>query len=276
MSYTPLANCYDGQLLGAGYLNSLSRNAAWLYGAANAANMPFQGYRNTSIAEMDDTTVQWLLRRRLRYLHFRVSVGAALDHIRLCAKREVTTHVLYEDTSPGATQTFNGVVDMDATALSVGGWYRFWWEIKFDSGSHLIAIRALAESDKNSLGTSSSGSYVVPQQWARGDTVSAANLNKYKGALDAAHGLLGDDRFVWAVRQNNTEDRGYFLNNTWRWLHYVGTGNIVDAADVGEDVTLTGSGLTVQTYDLQSVDWLTPGMLYEVKDAMFAVEDYEA
>lgn len=275
MSYTPLANRQNGQLLGAGYLNSLSRNAAWLYGAANAANMPFQGYRNSSVSEIDDTDVQWLLRHRLRYLHYRVSVGAALDHIRLCAKREITTHVLYEDTSP-VGHSFNGVVDLNATALALGSWYRFWWEIKFDSGLSGITVHALAECDASTLGTSSAGSYAAPQQWARGDSVSAANLNKYKGALDAARGLLGDERFVWAVRQNNTEDRGYFFNNTWRWLHYIGTGNIVDAADVGEDVTLTGDGLTVQTYDLQGVDWLTPGMLYEVKDVMFAVEDYEA
>src|SRR5690606_17500004 len=130
-------------------------------------------------------------------------------------------------------------------------------------------------NSSTSFGTSTASAYSAPPTWVRGETVSAADINLYKTALDAAHGLLGDDQFNFAVRQNNTEDRGFFFQNRYRWLHYQGDGEIVDPSGTGETVTISGDGTNIVAYDLFNVSWLTQGVRYEVKDCVFACEDFD-
>lgn len=118
--------------------------------------------------------------------------------------------------------------------------------------------------------------YSVPERWAHGDYPTAAKLNKYKDALDAAHDLAGDVLLNYPVFGNANTDKGYYFVHTFRWLHYAGDGEIVDPTGAGETVTITGDGVTALVYDLTTVTWLYEGKLYEVKDVTWAMEDKTA
>jgi hypothetical protein len=219
--------------------------------------------------------VYWYVRHRQRYFHYSVNVDDPLDHIRLKADDGSGAITLWSDESPGMTQSWTSYVDTDSV-LDVGTWYKIWWEIDFDSGVNSIWINYMAECDATSFGTETNAGYSAPPTWDRGDTVSHTNMNLYKTGLDACRSQMGDEQWTVPIRLNNTQDRGYSLYHRQRWLHYVGDGEIVDASGVGDTVQISGDSTNVQVYDLLSVDWLAEGSLYEVKDCLFACEDYEA
>jgi len=274
--FEQLADRNTGEILTASYLNALSENVAHVWGGAMGINMPFQGYRNNSVGSIDSDSCQWLIRHRLRYVHYKVNVTDPLDYIRLKYTDGTDTITIFANETPGATQAFDSYVDTDGLGLTTGTWYKAYFEIAFVSGSNWITISELCESDSTSFGTDTAESYTPPPQWSRGNAVTTTKINKYKTALDAAHSYLVNQQMAWAARENNTEDRGFFIRNRWRWLHYVGNGEIVDPSGAGTTTEITGSGTEVQVYDLYSTDWMAQGMLYEVKDCTFAVEDYSA
>jgi len=41
----------------------------------------------------------------------------------------------------------------------------------------------------------------------------------------------------------------------------------------GETIVLSGSGASLLAYDLDGVDWLTPGRLYQCKDVVYCLEN---
>lgn len=118
--------------------------------------------------------------------------------------------------------------------------------------------------------------YTVPPQWAHGDYPTAANVNKFKTALDAVHDIVGDVQLNYPCITNLTVDKGYYFVHQYRWLHYRGDGEITDPAGAGDTVTISGDGNNFLVYDLLQVDWIYPGKLYEVKDVTMAAEDSEA
>jgi hypothetical protein len=274
MPFQELAPRTSGQILGASYLNALSENVEWVFGAAQAINMPFQGYR-IDIDDITATEVYWYIRHRHRYLHYWVQVDDPLDHIRFKASLPDGSGgvTLWSDETPGGDADWDTYVDTDGV-LTVGTWYKLWWEIEFDSGVNSIWINYMAEGDSTSFGTETAAGYSVPPQWERGDTVSHTNMNLYKTALDSARTQLGDEMWNVPIIRNNTEDRGFFFNNRHRWLHYIGDGEIVDPSGAGETVDISGDGTSVVVYDLFAVEWMAEGVAYEVKDVIMACEDY--
>ena len=276
MPFQELAPRTSGQILGASYLNALSENVEWVFGAAQAVNMPFQGWR----ADDDDITATeaaWYVRHRLRYLHYSVDVNDPLDGIHLKASLPdgTGTVTLWEDNSPDAgDQNFQTYTDTDGD-LTVGTWYKVWWELGFVGGNNGIWINYMAECDATAFDTETNAGYGVPPTWARGDTVSHTEMNAYKTALDAARTQTGDVQWNVLVMRNNTQDRGYFLLHRQRYLHHIGNGELLDPSGAGDAVALTGDGANVVAYDLLNVSWLAEGMLYEVKDVTFCCEDYD-
>lgn len=278
MPFQYLSERLDGQILSAGYLNALSENIDYVYAAATMRNMPFQGYANLVIGTVNVNTVRWYFRWRtgFNYLHYLISAQGSLDYLRIKVQTSGSSVVtLFADgTPPGGPQTFSGVVD--SSMLLDGHWYGLWVEADFLDEDNTIRIDRLIFSDSNSFGTQSSANYTAPPIWARGDTVSASDINKYKTALDAAHALLGNERILMPVRRNNTQDRGFQMIHRWRWLHYVGSGELVDVQNGNNNIALSGSSTARRVYDLWTADWMYPGLRYVVKDVDFAVEDYES
>jgi len=220
----------------------------------------------------------WMIRHRYTYLHYKVVVTEPLDHFRLKATGPGGTTNLIVNDSPGTTETFQGALDVSGL-LTLGAWYGLYFEIDFEGTTTAanIFIQRLWESDATSVEPApAAGAYAVPPEWEQNYTVSAADMNKYKSALDAARSQVSDQAFNLAVRRNDTQDRGFWFVHRHRWLHHVGDGEIVDPSGAGEAVEISGVEGQFSVFDLYSVPWLTEGTLYNVKDANYAVEDYDA
>ena len=114
--------------------------------------------------------------------------------------------------------------------------------------------------------------YSTPPTWAYLEYPTAAKMNQYKTGLDAIYAQTGTYTLnVCVCKRVGTVEHYYFVHQQ-RWLLYLFGGRIVDPADVGDPVTLSDNG-SWQSYDLNSVDWIYPGKLYQVQDVGCAMED---
>src|SRR4029077_9186058 len=99
MPYVTIPTFTDGSILSASALNTLSGNAAFLYGVANNANIPFNSYTATKV---DSTVAQWYVRHRLRYYHWQVKSDSPFDYARVYYNGvkvgEVTSGNFYQGT----------------------------------------------------------------------------------------------------------------------------------------------------------------------------------
>jgi hypothetical protein len=273
MAFQSLPQLVDGQFLSASYLNTLGDNVAHLYGAAHARNMPFQGFSDALRGDMDASDCLWYFRMRagLNYLHYEISVGADMDYLRIKVDDFSANTTLFANETPGATHSFVGTAG--TSALVADRWYRMWVELDFITGESDILVKMLVLADNPTFGARTPSAYTTPVNWSAGAPVPAANINRYKTGLDAAHELIGGVRVLQPVRQNNTEDRGYFLWHQYRWLVYIGDGTINGPNGVAEDIALTGDGGNMVVYDLANVEWLSAGQLYEIEGCTVAMED---
>lgn len=83
MPWTTIPTKADGDVLTAAHLNLLSANQEFLHSLGNAANPPFNSFRNT-VVTLDDADAQWFIRHRLNYLHARVlSYGGNWSYCRV-------------------------------------------------------------------------------------------------------------------------------------------------------------------------------------------------
>jgi hypothetical protein len=101
--------------------------------------------------------------------------------------------------------------------------------------------------------------YDVPRQWVRGDAVTAARMNKYSDSLNAIEVLsefVGGSRMAMYPQVSGTL---FSFQHVHRWLHFNGTGEIVDPG----------------VYDLDKVSWLYYGGYYRVEGSDWAFEDFE-
>ena len=128
--------------------------------------------------------------------------------------------------------------------------------------------------------------YSAPDQWSHGQTVNAAAMNKYSDSLN----FLYDNRggYIYAACMNYefydgtvNVDSEMFMVHQHRYLVFqeftASAGiEIVDPAGVGTTESVSGNGTNLVIFDLDSVDWMVPGKLYELKDAMFGVEQVES
>ena len=122
-------------------------------------------------------------------------------------------------------------------------------------------------------------SYAAPTRWKHGDTPTAALMQPYSDDLEALHAIVGDAprnyAVLWSFDNVDPDFAGsdfYFVHKR-RWLIYRGDGELVDPSGAGTTITLSGSGTALLAYDLDGVDWMTPGKLYQCKDCVFALEN---
>ena len=121
-------------------------------------------------------------------------------------------------------------------------------------------------------------SYSAPDHWQHGDEPTAAAMNKYSDSLEALHAILGDAARHYLVPQNfdveePSLDHGFYGVHRLRWLIYRGDGELVDPSGAGATITLSGNGAAWIAYDLDGVEWMTPGRLYQLKDVIVAFEN---
>ncbi len=114
----------------------------------------------------------------------------------------------------------------------------------------------------------------TPKTWTFRDAVPAAELNKISTSLTEAHTLLGDAGLNPLCRKSS--EATFYMRHTHRFLHFASSGKIKDPSGIGEDVGIsedsdTGHGV----HDLESVSWLTYGMLYLVSGVSCCVEHWE-
>lgn len=124
--------------------------------------------------------------------------------------------------------------------------------------------------------------YAVPPRFEYLETVSAAQLNILNQnliAIDDGCAGPGSDpargRNI-AVRTNQAIDagevHGFFMVHRLRYLHHLGPIELIDLSNQQEPVE-SGSEGEWGVYDLEGVAWLAPGIIYEVKDCTFCLED---
>lgn len=118
--------------------------------------------------------------------------------------------------------------------------------------------------------------YTPPEQWSHGDYPTAAKMNKYKDGLDAIYAAFGTYPINPAVARRISPTQGYYFLHSHRWLLYRGAGTIEDSAGVGETINLSeAEDMGWTNFDLDTIDWMRPGKLYQVQGVIACLEDYE-
>lgn len=121
--------------------------------------------------------------------------------------------------------------------------------------------------------------YSTPEQWSHGDVPTAAKMNKYSDSLNALYALANNATMpaqLWSYENfwpGTWDNSNYYFVHRYRWLIYRGDGEIVDPSGVGATVDVSGSGSDILAYDLDAIEWMTPGKLWQAKDFVFCLED---
>lgn len=118
--------------------------------------------------------------------------------------------------------------------------------------------------------------YSVPPTWSHGDTVSAANMQKYSDGLTAIEPSFPPEKITWAHAASMMEDtQTFFIVHKARWLIYKSTGEIQHPTDPTTYPAVSLSDTeTINAADVdQEVSWLVPGMLYKVVGCSVCYED---
>jgi hypothetical protein len=76
MPYTSIPTLADGQILSASWLNNLAANQSFLYGLANAANIPFNSFKGNR-QTLDSHDMIWSVRHKVPWLHWQIKSGGA-------------------------------------------------------------------------------------------------------------------------------------------------------------------------------------------------------
>lgn len=123
--------------------------------------------------------------------------------------------------------------------------------------------------------------YSTPRQWQHGDTASAAEMNKYRDGLNEIYNLWAGKLLIPAVPvlwlgilgAPDASKYKYELVHKQRYILYVGEGKLY-SADETQTATLANSagGTGTNTYDLESVSWLSYGQRYIVKGVTVCME----
>lgn len=114
----------------------------------------------------------------------------------------------------------------------------------------------------------------MPTQWAHGDTTTEAKLDAYSTALDSLHGLIGDAAVCALTPVAEGSGARFYLIHLQRWLHFRGTGDLY-SADRAHSVGLSDVDNSWTALDLDGIEWLNYGEIYEVEGVTACCEDWE-
>lgn len=126
-------------------------------------------------------------------------------------------------------------------------------------------------------------SYTPSTPVEHGDLVVYTKLNQLKDNIQAIYDAIGADAINPAACGNaehsnhSTETEGSTLRmfHTFRWLVFGSAGTISDPTGIGANVSLSDPDVAGQPgyYDLDSIDWLEYGMMYDVDGVLYAKEE---
>lgn len=113
-----------------------------------------------------------------------------------------------------------------------------------------------------------------------GQVVSHTTFQTIKDNIYAIYDMVGTDEINHAAAYNPEHGvhaaitEGSFLTifHTFKYLAFGSTGKIVDPSNVGADVSISDPDTGFGVYDLESIDWLTYGMVYRVEGVTWARE----
>lgn len=289
MSYTPMLPFATGEMLSAHKLNSISRNIHHLEGIVGGVAVPFG-----AIVTLGDITgasdVQWFVRHKYRYLKLAIDIfnfdtmeDATVYYGGTSVFFEGSDHTLLADLTIDLNDT--GVITPTPT---VGDWYAITFDIDITGGTpgvDKIHVKWIYESDVTTPTVGTSGAtYSAPKIWSHGDLPTAAELNKYSSSLNYLYDHIGGGSVNPAIMSNRSEhswnastanESGMYVIHKNRYLHYLNSDSnaeISDPSNVGDDVALGNTGAWA-VYDLEQIDWMTPGKIYYVKFATACAED---
>jgi hypothetical protein len=275
----------DGTPLSASMLNALGRNIRYLYGLAAGRVMPFNSF--VGYGDLDDSPADlyYYVRHRYRYLHYNI-VQESIDDGDLGLYFDGNL-ILGQDDSDPAT----GYIDLNSYTSLLGQWVKI--TVNYDAtggtpGVPKIRILHLFESDVTALARGTSGaSYASPPVWHHGDIPTAADMNKYRDALNFLNDTIGGGAINYPVFMNRNHqpgnvDTGQESNlrffHRHRWFHYFNTEanvKLVDETDADNEHSISDTSGDFKVLDLDTIDWMTPGKPYRVEEIDWCAEDYE-
>lgn len=118
--------------------------------------------------------------------------------------------------------------------------------------------------------------YAQPVQWTRGDAVTAAKMQKYSDSLNAINALAAYTGGSVAVFAPGVSGTIFTYQHAQRWLHYNGSGQIIDVNNDDNVVSLSDpADADWAVYDLDSIAWLYYGGYFRVEGVDWVAEDWE-
>lgn len=123
-------------------------------------------------------------------------------------------------------------------------------------------------------------SYVASTPAEHATLVTTTQLNRTSDNIQALYDALGADAINPAAcgsaehtnHVTETEGSSLMMFHTFRWLAYGSSGEIVDPTGIGTSGSLSDAGVGVNYFDLDGLDWLSYGMMYEVTGVVYARE----
>ena len=119
--------------------------------------------------------------------------------------------------------------------------------------------------------------YTVPARFTHLEYPTGAKLTQLSAGILASYERL----FQRAIHQGTYQGASRLsVYHRWDYLIYR-TPDVDDAqprlvplsGDIGDDITLSESRNRYTSFDLRTVEWLTPGMVYKLIDVAGAFED---
>ena len=122
--------------------------------------------------------------------------------------------------------------------------------------------------------------FVTTGKTTEGQVVSEALFNQIRDNIYAAYDGVGTDALnpgslfnaEHSAHRLYTEGSVLTMYHRFKWLAYGSTGRIIDPSGLGADVSLSDPDTGVGFYDLETISWLTYGMVFRVDGVTWAAE----
>lgn len=109
--------------------------------------------------------------------------------------------------------------------------------------------------------------------WAHGNKPTAANLNEYKTAFDAANSAIAGGTVQ--LPAEHVSEAIFGVMHCYRYLHYGSSGALVDPTGQNESVSLSDDDSGHGVLDLDGLGWMPYGRRYEVTGVTWCQEDVD-
>lgn len=233
--------------------------------------------QSTAVASLGEVVVTpsatWLrvrepwtfeMRRKFRYLIVAIEITGG-------ESPDVDVFVNGTKVVDSADET--AVHTIDLSGVSGGPSVRDFYSLEVRRNAGVAIVNYIYE-------TETPDSTVAPA-WSHGDEVNgtAADFQDYADVLNAAHAILGAAGWQMPCIERPYEDPRWGLRKTKRYLHYQRDGStaatLEDPANVQPDISLSRTtGDEWAVYDLDTIDWLSPGgLLYAYECDVIWLDD---